>query len=516
MSETFNHGYAVVIGVDKNNIKKLELPAVEKDVTAVYEVLTHPKRCAYAEDNVHFIHGPDATKNAILEAFIWLKDKVKADPEATAVIYYSGHGMRDKKTELYFLIPYDIQSLPRVRIDAIQAEVIQASISEIQAKRTLVILDCCHAQGLDVKDIDLDEPELDPVPFPELPETKEVPTYEEGAKDVTELAEGEGRAILNSSTGIESSYIRTDQKMSVFTYHLIEALTGHAPHEDEDTVVYVTDVMSWVTRQVKKTAAQMNKSQTPVMRTTGVFPVAQLIGGEGVALSKGVLAPDPLEPLPEKAVSVNINQEGQTVSGRQVNAGIIDGNVNMGDTVNTGGGDYAGGDMKKSEGGVHFEGGDVDVSGPVIGGGVGELVQGNKTVHNEEIHGDKVEGDKIGRDKISVGTISGGTVAIGDRAQAVGQMGQGGAVGDLTGLFAPLYTAVAAEAPAQMGQAIALKGELERGAAVDEDQVAGYILDLAEAAPSAKPVLRGIFADPRVSAVLQGKKSIAFALGRLK
>lgn len=375
MPKVFEHGYAVVIGVNDNNIRQLTLPAVEKDVTHLYNVLIHPDRCAYNPDNVRLIKGKDASGRNILDGLWWLAQKVQADPESTAVIYYSGHGYRDKKSEHYYLVPFDIASLARVPVDALKAEDVQAAISNVQAKRSLIILDCCHAQGLEVKDLEVAALELDSTAFPEsLPayefneiqetlrrydlldvydalepfepvQPKEIPVYEEDGKDINALDEGEGRAILNSSTGIESSYVRPDQKMSVFTYHLIEALTGHAPHADDDQVVYVTDVMSWVTRNVKKTAAAMNRSQTPVMRTTGVFPVAQLIGGEGLPVSKGALAPDPLGPLP---------------------------------LVNTGGGDYAGRDMIKTEGGVHISGGDVQISGPVVGGNVENLVQGDQ------------------------------------------------------------------------------------------------------------------------------------------
>ena len=63
-------------------------------------------------------------------------------------------------------------------------------------------------------------------------------------------------------------------------------------------MVLVTDIMSWVTREVKKSAARESRDQTPVMRTSGVFPVAQLIGGEGVAKGLGGIAPDPLADLP--------------------------------------------------------------------------------------------------------------------------------------------------------------------------------------------------------------------------
>lgn len=105
MAAIFEHGYALVVGIDDNKISRLALPTVAKDVQAVYDVLVHPERCAYQEDNVKLLSGADSTKNNILEAFMWLKEKVKADADATAVIYYSGHGYRDTATEEYYLIP---------------------------------------------------------------------------------------------------------------------------------------------------------------------------------------------------------------------------------------------------------------------------------------------------------------------------------------------------------------------------------------------------------------------------
>jgi len=524
MSETFPNGYAVVIGVDDNEVKRLALPAVAKDVTAVHEVLIHPERCAYLPENVKLLKGSDSTKNNILEAFFWLKDKVKADPNATAVIYYSGHGMRDKKTERYYLIPYDIGELSRVRIKAILAEEIQEAISNVRAKRTLVILDCCHARGLDIKDVDPDEPEMDVVAFPDLPETKDVPTYEDGSKDVKLLSTGEGRAILNSSTGAESSYVRSDQKMSVFTYHLIEALTGHAPHADDDQVVFVTDVMSWVTRQVSKTVAAMKRSQTPVMRTDGVFPVAQLLGGEGVALSKGISAPDPLEPLPDvgTTTTVTFNQEGQTVGGHQANIGVMEGNIDFGNKIDTGGGDYAEGDINKSEGGVHISGGEANFNAPVAGGNmeIGSLVQGDSIEKQEIIHGDQVAGDKIDGDKINIGGISGGVVAVGREARAEGTIYQGGQEAapnlNVAKVFGPLYRALAIEAPGQIENAMALKDELERGRAADDDKIADYIFEITSAAPSSKDALAAIFANPEVAAIVQGMGSTKYALRKLK
>lgn len=396
MTEQFEHGYAVIIGVDDNEIKRLALPDVAKDVTALYDVIVHPERCGYAPDNVKMISGAESTKDKIFDTLLWLQDKVKADADATAVIYYSGHGMVDN--DQYYLIPYDIGELRRVRQKAIKAEDMTAEIASIQSKRMLVILDCCHAGGMDIKSVDLDAPPaINSAAFPiDLPETKSVPAFEPGSKDVGLLADGEGRAILNSSTGSQSSYMRKDGKMSIFTYHLIEALTGHAPHEDGDQTVLVTDVMSYVTRHVEETARTEGRAQTPVMRTSGVFPIAQLIGGQGLAKGMGAIAPDPLEPLPPTGTTVNFNQEGQTVLGTQINAAGDSHIGQIGDNINTGGGHYVAG---------------VDTGG-------GDLTFGNKTVNQgdtvqgDKFTGDKVMGNKVDGDQISVGSISGNNSAI--------------------------------------------------------------------------------------------------------
>jgi hypothetical protein len=68
----FDHGYALIVGVDANQIPRLALPAVAKDVQAVYDVLVHPERCAYNPDNVRLLKGADSTRENILDGLYWL------------------------------------------------------------------------------------------------------------------------------------------------------------------------------------------------------------------------------------------------------------------------------------------------------------------------------------------------------------------------------------------------------------------------------------------------------------
>ncbi len=301
MTETFDHGYAVVIGIDENAIPQLALPTVAHDVAAVRDVLVDPERCAYPPGNVRFLSGAAATKTGILAALEWLRDRATADPDATAVLYYSGHGAVDKGR--YYLIPYDV-TISAIYADAIPAEAFNAYLRATAARRLLVVFDCCHAGGVGSQESGLEHLDeaaslITAEPFPLDLVAGDLPDYAEdeigGALEmVSDLLEGEGRAILNSSTGGQKSYLRADRAMSLFTYHFIEALTGHAPHPDDATVVTVTDVMSWVTQEVKKSAEREGRDQTPVMRTSGVFPVAQLLGGRGVAVGLGETPPDPL------------------------------------------------------------------------------------------------------------------------------------------------------------------------------------------------------------------------------
>ena len=484
MSAIFEHGYALIVGVDENRMQRLALPDVAKDVQAVYDVLVHPQRCAYKPENVKLLKGEESTRQNILEGLYWLQDKVKGDAEATAVIYYSGHGMVDKNANQYYLIPYDIQELSRLRAHALRAEDLSAEISAVAAKRMLAILDCCHAGGMDVKDVDLEAIDsavnVEAAAFPlELPETKSVPLFESapGEKSVHQLKEGEGRAILNSSTGSQSSFVRNDRAMSLFTYHLIEALTGHAPHPDDATIVYVTDVMSWVTHQVKKSAQEQGRNQTPVMKTSGVFPVAMLIGGQGLAKGIGQLPPDPLAPLPEAGTSY------------QAGGNIVTG---------TAGGDMAGGNIETRTGGIHFgDGNTATFNAPVAAG--------DQTVH----YGNVTHGDAI-----QVDNISGQGTTIGRGAQANIQIQQGATVEQLAPLFAPLLAQAARENATAVAQLQLLRTELAKGETADDDKMADLISDIAEAAPSVVAGIVNLFTNSALANLAGGATN--FVLRRLR
>ena len=97
------------------------------------------------------------------------------------------------------------------------------------------------------------------------------------------MKKGEGRAVFTSSKGDQKSWIRSDGKLSIYTYHLLEALQG-AGNQPGDEVVKVSNLMNYVSETVpKSTKQEYQKEQTPFYKFAAEdFPVALLRGGKGL------------------------------------------------------------------------------------------------------------------------------------------------------------------------------------------------------------------------------------------
>ena len=302
MDEQFVDGYAILIGVNENSITRLALPDVVKDVTALTHVLIHPERCAYPEQNIKTIIGTNATRQGILDGLEWLEKQIRTNvsDNTTVLVYYSGHGWRDDSTAPpeYYLIPYDTKE-NRIKSSALRATDFAEAIEHLKPHRLLVILDCCHAGGMGVKniappEIGYIEAAISPLLFVQ----ENGSAVASGEKGIDVLKQGSGRAVLTSSRGEQRSYMRKDGAMSVFTYHLIESLTGHAQPATGATEVLVSDVMSHVWRCVPQTVrSECGQTQEPDYQVSGNFPIALLIGGKGLGAEQS--PPSPLTELPD-------------------------------------------------------------------------------------------------------------------------------------------------------------------------------------------------------------------------
>lgn len=274
----FEHGYALLIGVPKSTLPALALPIVAKDLKALSDVLTDAHHCGYLPEHVKVVTDEQATLAGMLAGLDWLKNALAADQDEnqTALVYYSGHGYLDEDGAA-FLLGYDAHE--PFEAHGLAAKVFAKQIAHMQPRRLLTVLDCCHAAAVNVKDA------------AEQPVASKALTSESGGLE--RLMQGDARAVLSSSRGEQRSYIRSDGKMSIFTFHLLEALLGDAAGADQG-VVTVAQLMDHVGQHVPATAkAQYQAEQVPVFRYEGsAFPVALIQAGKG--LGKGEKAPSPL------------------------------------------------------------------------------------------------------------------------------------------------------------------------------------------------------------------------------
>src|SRR5438477_3128908 len=82
----FTHGHALLIGVG-------DPPVTAKDASGLYDILVDRERCAYPQDQVRLRTAGQATRGEIVEGLKWLRTCAEHDRDATAIVYFSGHGI---------------------------------------------------------------------------------------------------------------------------------------------------------------------------------------------------------------------------------------------------------------------------------------------------------------------------------------------------------------------------------------------------------------------------------------
>jgi uncharacterized caspase-like protein len=273
MPDSFAHGYALLVGVGQSAYSKWSLPVTVKDAQALRSILTDAGLCAYPDDDQHIrlLHDAGATRQAILDGLTWLKEQVAADPEASAVVYYSGHGWLDQATGRYYLIAHDVEPFD-IPGSALPAQDFTDALRQVDARRLLVFVDSCHAEGMASAK---DEPAVRlPAGFAEAALPKSL---------VDDLKRSAGRAVFTSSRGEQRSWVRPDGTLSIYTYHLVEALQG-AGNQPGDTTVRLSNLMNHLGKSVPDSVRRLcHAEQTPFFDTaTEDFAVALLRGGKGL------------------------------------------------------------------------------------------------------------------------------------------------------------------------------------------------------------------------------------------
>lgn len=263
MSEFTTTAHALLIGVGGYTHPRFaSLPATVRDAQAIAAVLTDPARCGYRSSNVCMLTGEQATAANIRAA---MKSLVQStNSQSTVFLYFSGHGgrVREKGVWSAYLCPREANS-DDLAHTAIPGDEFSSLLAAIPARKLLVMLDACHASG--AADLKTADGAL-------LWKTGLAESYYEA------LTQGSGRVVIASSRDNEYSYVRPQGDLSLFTWHLRQALSGKAAIRG-DGLIHVLDVFHYINESV-----QADKpGQTPILKIKDLdlnFPIALDRGGK--------------------------------------------------------------------------------------------------------------------------------------------------------------------------------------------------------------------------------------------
>jgi hypothetical protein len=253
MNALFHRGHALLIGVGGN------LPCTIRDVEGLRDILVNPERCAYPPDQVRLLTEENASVANIRGELKRLAKVIEKDKRgSTVIVYFSGHGgyVQSREGEAYSLVASGC-GRNESQETTMRGTEFTVLLEDIRAERLLLVLDCCHAGGI------------------ELPLAKGVAYKELSPQVRTILAGKQGRVVLASSTGAELSW--TGKPYSAFTHSLLEALCGEG-NPRRDGFVRVSDLVNYTSEQVPR---KTNDRQHPTFDfKSDNFEIAYYGGGD--------------------------------------------------------------------------------------------------------------------------------------------------------------------------------------------------------------------------------------------
>lgn len=229
--------YTLFVGVNSYIDSQItDLHVCVNDVTSVSDIF----QCKSAEVTLHSDNTSELlpTRNNILASL--LKISRLANKDDLVLFYFSGHGIAEGGQS--YLLPQDVV-LPILKYTALSLREVREVMENSHARAKVIIIDACHSGAIIGKSVNAMTPEFQ--------------------KHVFEDAEG--FVILASCKQGEKSWEWPQESKSVFTYYLLEALSGKADVHQKGFITTL-DASYYVLDQVKKWSIEHGTLQTPTLQ----------------------------------------------------------------------------------------------------------------------------------------------------------------------------------------------------------------------------------------------------------
>ncbi|MEY5047741.1 MAG: hypothetical protein RLZZ175_1100 [Bacteroidota bacterium] len=220
--------HVLAIGINKYKNPNLTLNFAHEDAQSFVDSLQKHKGALYTSMKIHTIFDEQATKQNILDTLNALAKHTSSHD--VFVFYYAGHGsMSDNK---FYFIPSDCPRLfddGRLSKAAISATEMQEIFKQIKALKQIIIMDACQSGG-----------------SVELLAMRG--SMEE--KALAQLSRSAGIHVLASAGSEQNAKELSTLKHGLFTYVLLDAMSGKADGSPKDGKVTIYELKSYLDDQV--------------------------------------------------------------------------------------------------------------------------------------------------------------------------------------------------------------------------------------------------------------------------
>jgi uncharacterized caspase-like protein len=244
--------WALVVGV--SNYQDSRIPALRyaaADAISLYEWLVSPKGGRFTPSRVRLLTNQEATSGKIKESlFNWLREALEED---LVVVFFAGHGSPDSpdSNENLFLLPYDAD-YDHIASTSFPMWDIETALKRfIKARKVIVMADACHASGVgQAYDV-----------ARRASRGMQVNSIHSALQNLSQV--GDGVCILSASD--QNQFSQEGQKWGgghgVFTYYLLQGLTGEADY-NRDRTVTLGEIIPYLSEKVRRATGN---AQTPTV-----------------------------------------------------------------------------------------------------------------------------------------------------------------------------------------------------------------------------------------------------------
>lgn len=222
--------HILVIGIDKYKNSKYDLNYAVADATSFKESVMQGVKNITSKVNIYEIKNDEAVRENIISKLTEVTSR--ANPQDIFVFYYAGHGVVAQQGDKdFYLVPHDVTQLygndGALKQKGISAKELKQIASSIPAQKQLYILDACQSAGA-------------------LNTIAARGAIEE--KAIAQLARSTGTHWLTASGSEQFATEFDELGHGVFTYALLEALSGKA--DSGDKRITVNEIKAYIESRV--------------------------------------------------------------------------------------------------------------------------------------------------------------------------------------------------------------------------------------------------------------------------